>query len=133
MKKKSVLKRVGIILGGIVVLIAVLIGAVAINMKTAMDQQVNADIDMNQVKDGVYQGSSDCGLVYAEVEVTVKNHKIETINLLKHKNGNGKPAEAMLDVMIAENTDDVDAISGATASSKTIRNAVNHALQQGLN
>ena len=33
---------------------------------------------------------------------------------------------------VRQNTDDVDAVSGATISSQTIRNAVNRALQQGL-
>ena len=42
------------------------------------------------------------------------------------------PAEAMLEEMIKANTDDVDAVSGATCSSHTIRNAVNNALQEGL-
>lgn len=35
-------------------------------------------------------------------------------------------------VMVQNNTDNVDAVSGATASSATIRNAVNKALQSGL-
>ena len=67
-----------------------------------------------------------------KVEVTVIDHQIQDIKLIEHRNGKGKPAEAMLEVMIQENTYDVDCVSGATASSKTIRNAVNKALQQGL-
>ena len=54
------------------------------------------------------------------------------INLLKHQCGTGKPAEVIIDDMVKKNTDDVDSVSGATASSKTIRNAVNKALQCGL-
>ena len=37
----------------------------------------------------------------------------------------------MLDEMVKNNTYDVDCVSGATASGKTIRNAVNKALQKG--
>ena len=62
----------------------------------------------------------------------MENHKITKIDLLKHQNGKGKPAEATLDEMIKANTDDVDAVSGATYSSKTIRNAVNKALKEGM-
>ena len=38
----------------------------------------------------------------------------------------------MIDEMVKNNTDDVDIVSGATTSSKTIRDAVNVALQCGL-
>ena len=75
--------------------------------------------------------SSDAGLVEAEVEVEVKDHKIVKINLLKHKCGKGKAAESTMKEMVKKNTDNVDGVSGATASSKTIRNAVNQALQKG--
>lgn len=133
----KVIKRVGIILACIVVLFGVLIAIMfqVMNRKTedALAKQVNVDIDMSKVKDGIYEGSSDGGMVYVEVKVKVKNHSIESINLVKHDNGKGKPAEAMLDEMIAQNTDNVDVVSGATISSKTIRNAVNISLQKGLN
>ena len=97
-----------------------------------LDKQVNTEIDMKQVADGTYTGSSDGGLVKVEVEVEVKDHKIVNINLLKHECGTGKPAESMLEEMVKKNTDDVDYVSGATASSRTIRNAVNQALQSGV-
>lgn len=71
-------------------------------------------------------------MVQVEVEVEVKDHKIVNINLLKHECGTGKPAESILDEMVKNNTDDVDVVSGATVSSKTLRNAVNKALQSGL-
>lgn len=132
----KVVKRIGIILGCIVIVIGVLAVTMFQGMKhkteEAVAKQVNVEIDMNQVKDGIYKGSSDGGMIYAEVEVEVKNHTITDIKLIKHENGKGKPAEAILDEMIARNTDNVDAVSGATGSSKTIRNAVNNALRQGL-
>lgn len=115
-----------------VVLIAVMFGVMNKMNKEVLDKQVNAEIDIEQVADGTYTGSSDGGLVKVEVEVEVKDHKIVNINLLKHECGTGKPAESMLEEMVEKNTDDVDYVSGATASSKTIRNAVNQALQSGM-
>lgn len=97
-----------------------------------MNAIVNADIDMAQVADGIYTGSSDSGLVEVEVLVEVRNHQITSIDLVHHQNGKGASAEAILEEMIAQNTDNVDAVSGATMSSKTIRGAVNAALQKGL-
>ncbi len=66
------------------------------------------------------------------VLVTVKNHKISEIEILRHENGMGKPAESIVGTMIEKNTYDVDIVSGATISSKVIKNAVFNALQQGL-
>ena len=97
-----------------------------------MSKQHNVEIDMAQVKDGTYEGESDGGMVKVKVSVEVKDHKIAAINLIEHKNGKGKPAEAIIPEMIKKNTDNVDAVSGATGSSRTIRNAVNVALQKGL-
>lgn len=134
MKKivKVVLITIAVVVISLMVLIAVMAGVMNNTIQKAMDEQENIDINMEQVADGIYNGSSDGGLVKVEVEVEVRDHKIVNINLLKHECGKGKPAESMLEEMVQNNTDDVDSVSGATASSKTIRNAVNKALQSGL-
>ena len=89
-------------------------------------------IDINMVQDGTYTGSTDAVLVKVDVEVTVKDHKIVAINLIKHQNGQGKPAETVLDTMLANNVTEVDAVSGATMSSKALVKAVNVALAKGV-
>lgn len=129
---KKVLKRVMIIIAGIIVIFALFCVVMVKKTDKALSNQVNADINMSEVKDGTYTGTSGGGLVKVEVQVTVKDHAITAIELVKHDNGKGKPAEVTLDEMVKKNTDDVDGVSGATASSKTIRNAVNKALQQGI-
>lgn len=129
---KKFMRALKIIAVSLVIVLGAMFIIIGVTCKTAMEKQVNVPVDMNQVKDGSYFGSSDGGLVKVEVEVTVENHKITKIDLLKHQNGKGKPAEATLGEMIKANTDDVDAVSGATCSSKTIRNAVNKALQEGM-
>jgi uncharacterized protein with FMN-binding domain len=130
--KMKIVKGILIFMAAIVLLAAGGIVLMGKQTQDALSRQVNADISMSQVEDGTYFGSSDGGLVKVEVNVIVKDHKITDIQLIKHDNGMGKPAEAILDDMIAQNIDDVDLVSGATVSSKTIRNAVNAALQQGL-
>lgn len=130
------MKKILIVAASVVILlvavIAIMVGSMNKMSEDVLDEQVNVEINMEQVADGIYTGSSDGGLVKVEVEVEVKDHKIVNINLLKHECGTGKPAESMLEEMIKKNTDDVDGVSGATASSKTIRNAVNKALQSGI-
>ena len=80
----------------------------------------------------VHRPQATRGWCRAEVRVTVTDHRIANIELLKHVTGLGKPAEATLPAMVAENNYEVDAVTGATASSLTLRNAVNDALRQGL-
>lgn len=61
--------------------------------------------------------------------MTVANHAITDIKITRHKCGKGKPAESIVDDVIAKQTTKVDAVSGATGSSivilKAIENAVN--------
>lgn len=86
------------------------------------------EIDLADVPDGVYQGEYDAGQVSAKVQVMVKEHAIEEIDLLKHLNGKGQSAEKILDKMVEKQSVDVDAVSGATCSSKVLRKAVENAL-----
>jgi uncharacterized protein with FMN-binding domain len=80
------------------------------------------------VKDGTYTGSEDGGMVKAAVEVTIENHTITKINILSHECGTGKPAEVIVNDIVANNSLEVDTISGATYSSNVLRAAVYHAL-----
>lgn len=132
--KKWVRVSIGLGIAFTVFAIALLALLYYMNQTTsdALSKQENVEIDMSLVADGVYEGSSDGGLVYVEVRVTVENHRISDITILKHDNGLGEAAEAMVEDMVEQNTDCADTVSGATVSSKTIRNAVNEALKEGM-
>ena len=88
--------------------------------------------DLVSVKDGTYIGREETPLVKVEVEVTVKSHKIVSIEIKRHDNGKGKPAETIIDAMMRNNTTDVELVTGATMSSLVIRAAVINALSQGI-
>ena len=90
------------------------------------------EIDLTKVEDGVYEGQCDTGVVRARIQVTVRDHRMESIELLEHENGRGTPAEAILDQMLQNQTTAVDAVSGATCSSKVIRKAVENAITAGF-
>ena len=90
------------------------------------------DPDLSKVDDGIYKGKYDTMLVKAEVEVSVKNHKIISISIIKHENGKGKPAEAIVDAIVKDNSTDVELIAGATMSSLVIRAAVIDAVNKGI-
>ena len=90
------------------------------------------DPDLSKVEDGIYRGKVETMLVKAEVEVSVKNHKIISISIIKHENGKGKPAEAIVDAIVKDNSTDVELIAGATMSSLVIRAAVIDAVNKRI-
>ena len=130
------MKRVGKTL----LVIACVIGVAVGGIRLVMDRQVGkmyAQLDAvavvapEQVADGTYEGTAETPLVKVTVEVTVQKHALREIRLLRHENGQGAPAEAMLPEMLSRNTSEVDSVSGATLSSKAIRAAVRNALAKG--
>lgn len=90
------------------------------------------DPDLSKVEYGIYRGKVETMLVKAEVEVSVKNHKIISISIIKHENGKGKPTEAIVDAIVKDNSTDVELIAGATMSSLVIRAAVIDAVNKGI-
>jgi len=127
---KKGLKVLLIILGSIVVIV---VGAILL-MKNSADKAlasiVYEDVDMNQTKDGTYCGEADARMVYVKVAVTVENHAIKNIDIIEHNNGRGAKAESITNTIIDKNSYDVEVISGATLSSKTILSAVSKALKE---
>lgn len=63
--------------------------------------------------------------------MTVKKERLESIEILRHENGKGKRAKAIVDDMVRNNDSEVDLVSGATVSSICIRSAVRDAWAQG--
>ncbi len=86
------------------------------------------NVDLSVVPDGIYAGSYNAFPIAVEVEVTVRDNKITAINLIKHRNGQGKSAEAIPEMVVDAQSLKVDAISGATYSSKVILLAIRDAL-----
>lgn len=89
------------------------------------------DINLGNVRDGIYTGSYDAGLVSARVRVAVKNHRITRIEIMEHNNGRGEPAENIVKKILKKQSLKVDAISGATISSKVICKAIEIGLEKG--
>jgi uncharacterized protein with FMN-binding domain len=84
--------------------------------------------DLAKVADGPWIGSYDGGLVKVRLRVDVKSHRIESVTILKHDCGKGRPAERIVDSIVARQGLDVDTVSGATYSSKCILKAAELAL-----
>lgn len=121
------------LLAGIVAALALLVGGLEAVLSRQAEQRLDAVpvTRISAVEDGIYEGEVETALVKVTVLVTVADHQIRDIQLTRHENGRGAPAEAMLAEMVRQNTSEVDTVSGATMSSKTIRAAVRNALAKG--
>lgn len=92
-----------------------------------------ATLDQAQIaglEDGVYAGRYDVFPISVAVEVKMEQGKMVEIRILEHDNGQGKPAEAILQEIIKKQSLKVDGVTGATYSSKAILLAVEDALSQ---
>lgn len=131
MRKKSLI--ILIILITIVFIISV-IGYQFYQKIKNYGEQINQieinEIDLSNIKDGEYLGEYKTIAVSAKVRISVKDHKITTIEILQHINWQGKAGEAVIEKVINQQTLKVDTISGATASSKVILKAIENALSK---
>lgn len=118
----------------IIIFVAVLISSM-IYLKSVSEykrkvQSITFDeINISDISDGIYIGEYDVNFIYAKVKVSVKNGKIVDIDILEHKNGRGKSAEAIINKIVDEQKINVDGISSATNSSIVIKKAVENALK----
>lgn len=88
------------------------------------------DVDLSTVADGTYTGQFKTMPIEVIVEVTVKDHAITKIDLLKHSNGQGQDAEVIPSRVVEAQSLQVDSVTGATYSSKAILVAIKDALTQ---
>ena len=98
----------------------------------AISQLKIEDVDISGIADGVYKGSYETTLVKAQVEVTVKEHKITDIKLLATITEKGKAAESITEDVVKSGSLQVDSVSGATHSSKVILKAIENALKNAV-
>ena len=85
-------------------------------------------VDLSTIKDGEYFGDCNVDLIRAKVRVQVENHIITDLELIEHYNDRGAAANKLPARILQEQRVDVEAVSGATASSNVIREAVYNAL-----
>lgn len=134
-KHKGFKKRHGAVAVCIVVLLIAHVGITMVSLKDyehKISQITFEEVDITKVPDGTYEGDYDAGYIYAKTAVEVKDGKLINIKLLEHQNERGAKAEKITDDMVAAQSLEVDAISGATRSSYVIRKAVENALKSAL-
>lgn len=92
---------------------------------------IGAPLGDVELVDGIYEGSYSGGPNSALVKVMIKGNRIVNIEIVRHGAWKGRKAEAPILKRIIENqSTDVDAVSGATNSSRVIMNAVQKAIEK---
>ena len=92
---------------------------------------IGRPVDPEKLTDGTYKGSYKGGPNKAIVEVTIKENFIVNIKIIQHQAWKGKKAEeTIVERIIARQSTRVDAVSGATNSSRVIMNAVQLAVEK---
>lgn len=72
-------------------------------------------ISQKKLHDSIFNGDYRKGPVKAIVEVEIKNNKILSVNILKHRTMRGQKAEDLIPGRIVQaQSTDVDVVSGAT-------------------
>lgn len=128
---KRALKILLVIPAVLALLIITMCAVIVIRMNSQVKSFDRSDIDVSQVKDGIYEGRSETDMVKVDVRVTVSNGDISDIEIVRHECGKGKIANVIVEDMIEKDDVEVDAVSGATFSSEVIKDAVRNALRKG--
>lgn len=130
--KKGIKILIAVVLIICVIIVGVFVGAHIFSKRTTANINIQT-IDATGIADGVYEGSYELSPVKVTVCVTVSEERITDIVILEHQTGLGEKAESIMQDVIGQQSLEVDTISGATMSSKTILKAIENALDCGRN
>jgi uncharacterized protein with FMN-binding domain len=129
---KMVLKIVGLIFLGLVFII----GGMTLwtfNYHKKLKAVALKEVDLSKVKDGTYQGRWDIKMWTTPVEVMVANHKITSIKITRDQPSMSNSVNELINRIIQKQSLNVDAIAGATITTKAILKSTELALEKGLN
>jgi len=110
------------------IIISLLVFIVAVSCTNTKNIVITTP-DLSKIADGEYQGNSKVGPVQVTLDVTMQKGAITSIEIIQHRTGKGKKAEAIVPKIIEKQSLEVDVISGATYSSKAILQAAENALK----
>ncbi len=91
-------------------------------------------LDLNKIADGVYKGDNMSFVGQLYVAVIVKNHRIESVKIVKHKDKQYFTAltDTPKQIVEKQSIKGVDAVTGATITSEAVINATAKALASGM-
>lgn len=126
MKKKLLTILVSII--GIMVIGAAVFKVRYDTMVRRISDEIVYDVNLHEIDDGVYSGCFGDFLVSVSLDVTVSDNRIATVEITAQHCGPGYESLETVDRILEAQSPCVDAVSGATNSSRCIMIAVYKAL-----
>lgn len=130
------MRKILLAIGGVITLVvaAGLIGNYRFKqMKSYLMEYTFKKLPLTSLSDGTYRGTCKAFLIKATTEITIKNHHITSVEITDQKCGKGHEANEITSRIIKKQSLDVDAVSGATGSSKCLLIACEKALLKGKN
>ncbi len=126
MKKKHILIA-AIIVFVIAVVLFFLIMAKKKEIKE-FNEVVISDVDVSNIPDGSYEGEYEFKGLYVKVSTTVRDKRIEKVDILEHRVKYGDSGDSIVEDVISNQKLNIDLVSGATVSSKCILKAIEDSL-----
>ena len=121
---------------GIIAIVGTILGILMIQCfkeQTAVQNMEINDINIEVVKNGRYWGNFTYGNFMYKVEVLVADRRIQDIKIISNRDSeHAKKAEEVLQRVVNEQSLDVDAVTGATTTSKALLKATENALNKGI-
>jgi uncharacterized protein with FMN-binding domain len=128
-KKKWVKALLGVV-GVLIVILVVMFSYLTNGLKAGMQVTVG-ELDFSQLADGVYLGEYKAGRWTNQVQVTVEQQQVTDIQIVKDVSF-ARPdlTEQLIDDILAKQSLQVDAITGATVTINAYLKAIENALAQ---
>jgi uncharacterized protein with FMN-binding domain len=123
-------KKVIFAIAAVVVLPAVVMGAGIIHSVLSVKNMEISEVDISSLPDGVYRGREDYLGFACKAEVTVSGHRIEDVRLSEDRTDAWvEKAKGVGTEVVKKQSLKVDAITGATITSKAMLKAIEKALK----
>ena len=99
-------------------------------LSSGMNLIIN-DVEVSSLSDGIYNGKYKAGRWTNEMNITIKEHKIIKIDVVKDVSlAKPEVTEAIISRVIEKQNTKVEVVSGATVTSKAYLKAMENALKK---
>jgi uncharacterized protein with FMN-binding domain len=124
---KNILLSVLILVGCAVLTCGILAFSMFMGIKSAYNSI--RPLKLTEISDGVYNGSAGSFIITADLDVTVENHRITNIKINRQVCSSSHRALDTITFIMDRQEANVDAVSGATWTSRSLMAATYDALQ----
>jgi len=119
-----------VLISGIIVAVLLLVSSIMQFVQLNHYRNLRIEgIDLSRIPDGIYTGNADYGFSYS-VQVEIVNHHLQRIDIVNNRDSfYARLAEGITQKMLREQRIDINAVTGATTTSKVLMKAVETAVK----